>query len=795
MRTFLLASAVVFLSAVCAQRGRSGAPRGFSKYRSWNSKLYPVWDDGDSRYRDCWRGGNVSLEVRNDGPTLIGAKATFTIQLRFPGNQTVLPDGQVVWAHNCTVNGTHFREGEPVYGNDTLEDWDGVFPDGTPMRTSGRKSKFVFVWKVWGKFWQVADGPSSSLAVVTDSVPLGSYSMEVVVYHSRGRDQFIPMGTATTDFAITDQIPFSVSLSQVNDLNQADQSFIQNRAVSFTVRLHDPSQYLSGSDITFNWDFGDNSGTLISRGLAVTHTYLTAGFFQPLVILQATIPAAGCVTPGDPPTPGAPTGSTGLVSSEPAPQSLGTTVSSASVAPVVVSTPGPAQTSNPADLDLAVPGSAAAPAAGEDTIALEASVAPADTAVETVAPAAGGDTVAEAIASVAPVDAVDTVPPVEAVETVAPDTVALAASVAPVEAVDPVNTVTLVEAVADTVAPGVAQVSTPVSSVEEIIDAVTLESADLVADPTMVAVEAGTMTAVAVEAGTVAVEAGTMTAVEAGTVAVEAGTMTAVAVEAGTVAVEAGTMTAVEAGTVAVEAGTVAVEAGMMTAVAVEAGTEAAEVPLIVAKRQAPAAAEESCLIYRYGSFSTGIDIIQGIESVEIVQVQNVEMELEALQNAVDLTITCQGSLPSEVCTVISDADCAVPVLTVCNAVQPSPECQLILRQVFNETGVFCVNVSMTNSVSLAMTSTRVNINAASGSSMAATVVLIVGMLLVASAVGAVVFTCRRLKDYRPLNEDPTGSVQTGWASERTSVQIFLRSMFTRQPVGENSPLLQGRVV
>ncbi|KAK6466954.1 melanocyte protein PMEL-like [Huso huso] len=761
MRTFLLASAVVFLSAVCAQRGRSGAQRGFSKYRSWNSKLYPVWDDGDSRYRDCWRGGNVSLEVSNDGPTLIGAKATFTIQLRFPGNQTVLPDGQVVWAQNCTVNGTHFREGEPVYGNDTLEDWDGVFPDGTPMRTSGRKSKFVFVWKVWGKFWQVADGPSSSLTVVTDSVPLGSYSMEVVVYHSRGRDQFIPMGTATTDFAITDQIPFSVSLSQVNDLNQADQSFIQNRAVSFTVRLHDPSQYLSGSDITFNWDFGDNSGTLISRGLAVTHTYLTAGFFQPLVILQATIPAAGCVTPGDTPTPGAPTGSTGLVSSEPAPQPLGTTVSSASVAPVVVSTPGPAQTSNPADLDLAVPGSAAAPAAGEDTIALEASVAPADTAVETVAPAAGGDTVAEAIASVAPVDAVDTVPPVEAVETVAPDTVALAASVAPVEAVDPVNTVTLVEAVADTVAPGVAQVSTPVSSVEEIIDAVTLESADLVADPTMVAVEAGTMTAVAVEAGT-------MTAV-----AVEAGTMTAVAVEAGTVAVEAGTM----------------------TAVAVEAGTVAAEVPLIVAKRQAPAAAEESCLIYRYGSFSTGIDIVQGIESVEIVQVQNVEMELEALQNAVDLTITCQGSLPSEVCTVISDADCVVPVLTVCNAVQPSPECQLILRQVFNETGVFCVNVSMTNSVSLAMTSTRVNINAASGSSMAATVVLIVGMLLVASAVGTVVFTYRRLKDYRPLSEDPTGSVQTGRASERTSVQIFLRSMFTRQPVGENSPLLQGRVV
>ncbi|MGH0157442.1 UNVERIFIED_CONTAM: hypothetical protein FKN15_033707 [Acipenser sinensis] len=588
----------------------SGAPRGFSKYRSWNSRLYPVWDDGDSRYRDCWRGGNVSLEVSNDGPTLTGAKATFTIQLRFPGNQTVLPDGQVVWAQNCTVNGTRFWEGEPVYGNNTSEDWDGVFPDGTPMRTSGRKSKFVFVWKVWGKFWQVADGPSSSLTVVTDSVPLGSYSMEVVVYHSRGRDQFIPMGMATTNFAITELTPslddnpalykwrVQHSILVVVTLNL----FAVLYCDRLQLKCNKAHQYLSGSDITFNWDFGDNSGTLISRGLAVTHTYLTAGSFQPLVILQAIIPAAGCVTPGDTPTPGAPTGSAGLVSSEPAPQPLGTTVSSASVAPVVVSTPGPAQTSNPADLDLAVPGSAAAPAAGEDTIALEASVAPADTAVETVAPAEGGDTVAEATASVAPVDAIDTVLPVEAVETVAPDTVALAASVAPVEAVDPINTVTVVEAVADTVAPGVAQASTPVSSVE------TLESAE-------------------------------------------------------------------------------------------------------------------------------------GIESVEIVQVQNVETELEALQNAVDLTITCQGSLPSEVCTVISDADCTVPVLTVCNAVQPLPECQLILRQVFNETGVFCVNVSMTNSVSLAMTSTRVNINAASGSSMAATVVLIVGMLLVASAVGAVVFT------------------------------------------------------
>lgn len=67
-------------------------------------------------------------------------------------------------------------------------------------------------------------------------------------------------------------------------------------------------------------------------------------------------------------------------------------------------------------------------------------------------------------------------------------------------------------------------------------------------------------------------------------------------------------------------------------------------------------------------------------------------------------------SLPNEVCTVVSDADCATPLQTVCNAVTPTPECQMILRQFFNNSGIFCVNVSMTNDVSLAVTSARVSV-------------------------------------------------------------------------------------
>lgn len=114
--------------------------------------MYPIWKDGDSRYKDSWKGsillspsegqnvfparflfvsessevvgnafmclslfsrlqhsgGRVLFNVANDSPTLTGAKVTFTIDLEFPHKQKVLPNGVVVWAEDCTVNGeTH----------------------------------------------------------------------------------------------------------------------------------------------------------------------------------------------------------------------------------------------------------------------------------------------------------------------------------------------------------------------------------------------------------------------------------------------------------------------------------------------------------------------------------------------------------------------------------------------------------------------------------------------------------------------------------------------------------------
>uniref|UniRef100_A0A3Q0R9F7 Premelanosome protein b n=1 Tax=Amphilophus citrinellus TaxID=61819 RepID=A0A3Q0R9F7_AMPCI len=575
-------SCVITIFIVLSILGMLKPKNRFTRYPSWNTKMYPIWKDGDPRYKDSWKGGKVTFNVGNDSPTLTGARVTFTIDLQFPHNQKVQSDGDVVWAEDCIINGTKYLESEPVYPTQNT-DWEAVFPDGTPVNND-KKPSYVFVWKTWGQYWQVADGPSSSLTIGTDDIPLGSYTMDIVIYHFRSKEKFIPLGYASTQFSITDQIPFAVSLDQVNDIQAADMRFIQNRAIAFTITLHDPSEYLSNADITFNWDFGDASGALISREPTVTHTYISSGSFKPKVVIQAVIPDKACDPPVHTPTktPGPPnhhatTGKTQMLK-----------VTTPNMRP-----PPPPTLSRPRKRQL------------WQRLHL------------------------------------------------------------PSTSCQLTRTVTLT---------GQAPV-------------------------------------------------------------------------------------------------------------------------VVVAKRDK--SSNDDCVIYRYGSFCTGIEIVEGIEKVEIVHMDNTLMATPRMENNVlDITVTCQGSLPKEVCSVLLDSECLRPIHSVCNMVEPSEECQLVLRHFLNDSGVYCINVSLANDVSLAVTSAKVHVDMGSGLSSSETIAMLLGVLVFVLAIGIVAYSYKRFTSYRPLKEDVTasGGPKLGGAQSASGPSAFW-SILHRRGVIDNRPLLQDRPV
>ncbi|NXR66405.1 PMEL protein, partial [Rhadina sibilatrix] len=158
--------------------------------------------------------------------------------------------------------------------------------------------------------------------------------------------------------------------------------------------------------------------------------------------------------------------------------------------------------------------------------------------------------------------------------------------------------------------------------------------------------------------------------------------------------------------------------------------------PLALVKRQAPAEDSPGCVLYRYGTFATQLDIVQGIESVAIVQVVP-----EGGGSSVELTVTCEGGLPEEVCTVVADAECRTAEAESCSAVSPSPGCELVLRQDFNRSGLFCLNVSLANGNGLAVATTRVAVGGAAPATGRTT--LFVGLVLVAAALGTAAYTYR----------------------------------------------------
>ncbi|NXE91730.1 QNR71 protein, partial [Menura novaehollandiae] len=118
------------------------------------------------------------------------------------------------------------------------------------------------------------------------------------------------------------------------------------------------------------------------------------------------------------------------------------------------------------------------------------------------------------------------------------------------------------------------------------------------------------------------------------------------------------------------------------------------------------------CHIYRNGYYRSGIDVVEGILEVNIIQMTSIQMtESQAENSLVDFVVTCQGSLPTDVCTVVSDPTCQVSKSMVCDPIVVTDECLLTIRRAFEEPGTYCINITLGDDTSQALASALISVN------------------------------------------------------------------------------------
>lgn len=68
-------------------------------------------------------------------------------------------------------------------------------------------------------------------------------------------------------------------------------------------------------------------------------------------------------------------------------------------------------------------------------------------------------------------------------------------------------------------------------------------------------------------------------------------------------------------------------------------------------------------------------------------------------------------SLPTDVCTVVSDPTCQVSKSVVCDPIIVTDECLLTIRRAFEEPGTYCINITLGDDTSQALASALISVN------------------------------------------------------------------------------------
>lgn len=164
------------------------------------------------------------------------------------------------------------------------------------------------------------------------------------------------------------------------------------------------------------------------------------------------------------------------------------------------------------------------------------------------------------------------------------------------------------------------------------------------------------------------------------------------------------------------------------------------------------------CFRYVYGTFTANITIIEPKPTVRSWPNNRIINVTAARDSNTDISflIQCMGSKPTSACTIVSDPTCSEVQSILCDDLPPSPQCLVHLHRSFPKPGIYCVNISLEDSHSVALASTTVSISKAQESAAPqrqhTTEVVISSSAVLTALLALVVFMVyRRYRVYRPI--------------------------------------------